>query len=69
MKISSSYSLFFHPQLPSLRNSKPALSFYLQPEENVSFPLGNQVGLGEKTDGDTAHFTLRQAQQLYLESV
>lgn len=69
MIISSFYNGFFHPHLPPLRNSKPAPSFYLQPEENVYFPLGNQLSLGEQNDGDIAHFTLRETQQLHLESV
>lgn len=53
MIISSSYSLLFHPYF-SLQNLKSTTPFSFQPEENVSFPLGNLFGLGEqtKTNGD-----------------
>lgn len=56
MIIFSSYSLLFHPHLPPLRNLKPIQPFSIQLEENVSFPLGNQLVLGEQTNGDIAHF-------------
>lgn len=65
MIISSSYSLLFHSYF-QLQNFKSTTPFFLQPEENVPFSLGNQLGLGEQTNGDNTHFTLRDALQLYL---